>query len=48
LIEGIDVTKEPLRSKDFVSFVSENVMLYGSFSATRTWIISPSWPASAA
>ena len=33
LIEGIDVTKEPLRSKDFVSFVSENVMLYGSFSA---------------
>ena len=33
LIEGIDVTKEPLRSKDFVSFVSENVMLYGSFTA---------------
>lgn len=33
LIEGIDVTKEPLRSKDFVSFVSENVMLYGNFTA---------------
>jgi ABC-2 type transport system ATP-binding protein len=32
-IEGIDVTKEPLKSKDFVSFVSENVMLYGSFTA---------------
>ena len=33
LIEGIDVTKEPLRSKDHVSFVSENVTLYGNFSA---------------
>jgi ABC-2 type transport system ATP-binding protein len=33
LVEGIDVTKEPLRSKDFVSFVSENVMLYGNFTA---------------
>ena len=33
LIEGIDVTKEPLRSKEFVSFVSENVMLYGNFTA---------------
>ena len=33
LIEGIDVTKEPLRSKDFISFVSENVMLYGNFTA---------------
>lgn len=33
LIEGIDVTKEPLRSKDYVAFVSENVMLYGNFSA---------------
>ncbi len=32
-IEGIDVTKEPLRSKDYISFVSENVMLYGNFSA---------------
>jgi len=33
LVEGIDVTKEPLRSKDFISFVSENVMLYGNFTA---------------
>jgi len=33
LIEGIDVTKEPLRSKDYISFVSENVTLYGNFSA---------------
>jgi ABC-2 type transport system ATP-binding protein len=35
LIEGIDVTKEPLRSKEFVSFVSENVMLYGNFTAIQ-------------
>ena len=33
LIEGIDVMKEPLRSKDFISFVSENVTLYGNFTA---------------
>jgi ABC-2 type transport system ATP-binding protein len=33
LIEGIDVTREPLRSKDYLSFVSENVMLYANFSA---------------
>lgn len=33
LIEGIDITKEPLKSKDYVSFVSENVMLYDNFSA---------------
>ncbi|MDP2915741.1 MAG: ABC transporter ATP-binding protein, partial [Candidatus Aminicenantes bacterium] len=31
--EGIDVMKEPLRSKDYVSFVSENVTLYGNFTA---------------
>jgi len=35
LIEGIDVVKEPLRSKEFVSFVSENVMLYGNFTARQ-------------
>jgi ABC-2 type transport system ATP-binding protein len=35
LIEGIDVTKEPLKSKDYVSFVSENVMLYDNFSALQ-------------
>lgn len=33
LIEGIDITKEPLKTKDYVSFVSENVMLYGNFTA---------------
>ena len=33
LIEGIDVFKEPLKSKDYLSFVSENVMLYGTFTA---------------
>ncbi|MCJ7583076.1 MAG: ABC transporter ATP-binding protein [Candidatus Aminicenantes bacterium] len=33
LMEGIDMTLEPLKAKDFVSFVSENVMLYGNFSA---------------
>jgi len=33
LIEGVDVVKEPLRSKEYVSFVSENVMLYGNFTA---------------
>jgi ABC-2 type transport system ATP-binding protein len=33
LIEGIDVVKEPLKAKEYVSFVSENVMLYSNFSA---------------
>lgn len=33
LIEGIDVVKEPLKSKEYVAFVSENVMLYGNFTA---------------
>ncbi len=33
LIEGIDMIKEPLKAKEFVSFVSENVTLYGNFSA---------------
>jgi len=33
LVEGIDVTKEPLKAKENISFVSENVMLYGNFSA---------------
>jgi ABC-2 type transport system ATP-binding protein len=35
LIEGVDVVKEPLKSKEFVSFVSENVMLYGNFTAIQ-------------
>jgi ABC-2 type transport system ATP-binding protein len=33
LIDGIDVTREPLRSKEYISFVSENVTLYGNFTA---------------
>ncbi len=33
LIEGIDVVQEPLKSKEYISYVSENVMLYGNFSA---------------
>jgi len=33
LIEGIDVVKEPLKAKEYISFVSENVMLYSNFSA---------------
>ncbi len=32
-IEGIDMVQEPLKAKEFVSFVSENVTLYGNFSA---------------
>jgi ABC-2 type transport system ATP-binding protein len=32
-VEGVDVVKEPLRSKEHISFVSENVMLYGNFTA---------------
>ncbi|RKY83269.1 ABC transporter ATP-binding protein [candidate division KSB1 bacterium] len=35
LIDGIDVTKEPLKSKNYVSYVSENVMLYGNFTARQ-------------
>jgi ABC-2 type transport system ATP-binding protein len=33
IMEGIDMIQEPLKAKDFVSFVSENVTLYGNFSA---------------
>ncbi len=33
LIEEIDVVKEPLKSKEYVAFVSENVMLYSNFTA---------------
>ena len=33
LIEDIDIIQDPLKAKEFVSFVSENVMLYGNFSA---------------
>lgn len=34
-IKGIDVTKDPLEAKKYVAFVSENVMLYGNFSARQ-------------
>jgi len=35
LVNGIDVTKEPLESKKYISYVSENVMLYGNFTARQ-------------
>lgn len=35
LINGIDVTRDPLEAKKFVSYVSENVMLYGNFTARQ-------------
>lgn len=35
LINNIDVTQNPLEAKKYVSFLSENVMLYGNFSARQ-------------
>ena len=35
LINSIDVTKDPLEAKKYVSYVSENVMLYGNFTARQ-------------
>jgi ABC-2 type transport system ATP-binding protein len=35
LVNGIDVNKEPLKAKSHVSYVSENVQLYGNFSAIQ-------------
>ena len=35
LIDGIDVTRDPLEAKKYVSYVSENVMLYGNFTARQ-------------
>jgi ABC-2 type transport system ATP-binding protein len=35
LINGIDVNKDPLDAKGYVSFVSENVMLYPNFTARQ-------------
>jgi ABC-2 type transport system ATP-binding protein len=35
LINGVDITKDPLEAKKHVSFVSENVMLYGNFTARQ-------------
>ena len=34
-INNIDVTKDPLEAKKHVSYVSENVMLYGNFTARQ-------------
>jgi ABC-2 type transport system ATP-binding protein len=34
-IIGVDVTRDPLEAKKFVAFVSENVMLYGNFTARQ-------------
>lgn len=35
LIDGIDVVENPLETKKHVAFVSENVMLYGNFTARQ-------------
>ncbi|MDR1274316.1 MAG: ABC transporter ATP-binding protein, partial [Odoribacteraceae bacterium] len=35
LVDGIDVTKNPLETKRHISYVSENVMLYGNFTARQ-------------
>jgi len=35
LVNGIDVVKNPLDTKEYVSFVSENVMLYNNFTARQ-------------
>jgi len=34
-INGIDVVHDPLEAKKYVSYVSENVMLYGNFTARQ-------------
>jgi len=34
-IKGIDVVRDPLEAKKYVAFVSENVMLYGNFTARQ-------------
>ena len=34
-INDIDVNKDPLEAKEYVSYVSENVMLYGNFTARQ-------------
>lgn len=35
LINGINATKDPLEAKKYVAYVSENVMLYGRFTARQ-------------
>lgn len=34
-INDIDITKDPLEAKKYVAYVSENVMLYGNFTARQ-------------
>ena len=34
-INGIDVTQDPLEAKKYVAYLSENVMLYGNFTARQ-------------
>jgi ABC-2 type transport system ATP-binding protein len=34
-INGIDCAKEPFKAKKYASYISENVMLYGNFSARQ-------------
>lgn len=34
-INGVDVVKDPLEAKKYVAYVSENVMLYGNFTALQ-------------
>jgi len=34
-INGINVTRDPLEAKKYVSYVSENIMLYGNFTARQ-------------
>ena len=34
-INGVDVTQSPLEAKKYVAYLSENVMLYGNFSARQ-------------
>jgi ABC-2 type transport system ATP-binding protein len=36
LIKGVDVTKDPLEAKKHVSYISENVTLYGHLTARQT------------
>jgi ABC-2 type transport system ATP-binding protein len=35
LVDGVDVVREPLRAKQLLSYVSENVMLYENFTARQ-------------
>ncbi len=35
LVNGVDVAANPLEAKQYLAYVSENVMLYGNFTATQ-------------